>query len=118
MVSEMTDDDYIEIEPDEIHVEYAPEEILNELHKLGHELIGLVVKIMEAPAKNAHYTNEINAIVEETEEFFSEHGIKGDGNTPQPLAQPLGATRTLSDVFVDMAQIGINGLIDGLRRDE
>lgn len=105
-------------ESNDEYIEYAPEEILSELHKMGHEIIGLVVKIMEAPVKNAHYTNEISVILEDMEDFFTEHGIKGDGNVPQAIAQPLDQTRTLSDVFVDMAQLGINGFIEGLRRDE
>jgi len=112
------DGDFIEIDQEEEYMEYAPQEILQELHKMGHEIIGLVVKIMEAPVKNAHYTNDISLILDDMEELFKEYDIKGDGNTPQALAQPLDGTRTLSELFVDMAQVGISELIDGFRRDD
>lgn len=99
------------------YFEYAPQEILQELHRMGHEIIGLVVKIMEAPVKNAHYTEAIGKHLDEMDEMFEEYGIKGDGNRPQAIAQPIEEGRTLQDALMDMAQTGLIGFIDKLRED-
>lgn len=99
------------------YFEYAPQEILQELHRMGHEIIGLVVKIMEAPVKNAHYTEAIGKYLDEMDELFEEHGINGDGNSPQAIAQPIEQGRTLQDALMDMAQTGLIGFIDKLRED-
>jgi len=104
-------------EMDEEYIEYAPSHVIADVHRMGHEIIVLVAKIMESPMKNAHYTEEILEAAEEMAKFFEEHGLTGDGNEPAPIAISSAEPRRLSDLFVDMAQLGINGFFDRIKEE-
>jgi len=102
---------------DDEFIEHAPAEVIADVHRLGHEIIVLVAKIMESPINNAHYTDDILEVAEELKSFFEENGLTGDGNEPAPIAISTGQPRNLSDLFVDMAQLGINGIFDRIKED-
>lgn len=102
---------------DEEFIERAPAQVIADVHRMGHEIIVLVAKIMESPINNAHYTEEILEAAEEMAKFFDEHGLAGDGNEPAPIAISTIEPRTLSDLVMDMAQHGIIGLFDRMKEE-
>lgn len=111
MVNEMEDE----------YIEHAPADVIAEVHRLGHEIIVLVAKIMESPMNNAHYTEEIFEATEELEEYFKSKGLTGDGNESQPIAmvsEDTGVMTLGQNYWLQMAQLGINGLFDKMKEDQ
>jgi|MDTC01.2.fsa_nt_gb hypothetical protein len=98
-------------------IEHAPAHVIADVHRMGHEIIVLVAKIMESPINNAHYTEDILEAAEDMAKFFEDHGLTGDGNEPAPIAVSAIEPRRLSDLVVDMAQLGLTGLFDRMKEE-
>ena len=99
------------------HIESAPPDVIANVHRIGHEILVLVAKIMESPSKNAHYTGEIIDAAEELAEYFENMGVTGDGNEPTAIAIPMDQNRTFSDLFMNMAQLGVSGLFERMKEE-